>query len=228
MRLDVDPLSGRGFVAGDVVNTAARLQAAAPPMGVAVGRLTHELSGEAIEYGDLSPVVAKGKAEPVAAWLARRPLARTGLRTATLTTTPFLGREKELDTLLGALRAASREVKGHFMLVVGEPGIGKSRLLLEFARAVDRRPEMTTWRQGRCLPYGEGVTYWALGEIVKQHLGIFESDDVAGVEAKLEGALLEDAEGAWLRQHLRPLLGLDAAAGLPRRELRRLGALPRR
>ena len=211
VRLDVEPLSGRGFVTGDVVNTAARLQAAAPPMGVAVGTLTHELTAEVIDYQDLPPVVAKGKSEPVRVWLARRPLARTGIRTAALTSSPFLGREKELQVLEEALGSASREVKSRFVLVIGEPGIGKSRLVLEFMRSVDTRPEMTTWRQGHCLPYGEGVTFWALGEIVRQHLGVFESDDLAGLETKLDGALPEVADREWLRQHLRPLLGLDAA-----------------
>ena len=211
VRLDVDPRSGRGFVTGDVVNTAARLQAGAPPMGVAVGALAHELSVEAIEYEQAPPVVAKGKAEPVRMWLARRPYARTGLRTAALTSSPFLGRELELRALEEALGAATRRVRSHFVLVIGEPGIGKSRLVLEFARSLDARPDLTTWRQGRCLPYGEGVTYWALADIVKAHLGIFESDDVAAVEAKLAAGVRGHADGAWLQQHLRPLLGLDAA-----------------
>ncbi len=210
VRLDVDPLAGRGFITGDVVNTAARLQAAAPPMRVLVGALTHESSADAIDYEDASPITAKGKAEPVRVWLARRPFARTGLRTAALTTSPFLGREQELRVLEEALSAAVRRVESRLVLVTGEPGIGKSRLVLEFARSVDARPDLTTWRQGRCLAYGEGVTYWALAEIVKAHLGVFESDDADCAEAKLVAGLPEGEDGEWLRQHLRPLLGLDA------------------
>ena len=210
VRLDVTPGSGEGFLAGDAVNTAARLQAAAPPGGVAVGAITHRLTAGAIVYDALPPVSAKGKAEPVLAWRARRPLTRTGLRTSGLTTTPFLGRGHELASLQSALRDASETGEGRVVLVVGEPGIGKSRLVLELARSLDERPEMVTWRQGRCLPYGEGVTFWALSEIVKEHAGIRDSDDAATVQSKLEAVLPEGEEGTWLRQRLRPLLGLAA------------------
>ncbi|HSL94606.1 MAG TPA: adenylate/guanylate cyclase domain-containing protein, partial [Thermoleophilia bacterium] len=92
VRLDVDLHSGRGFLTGDAVNVAARLQAAAPPNGVAVGALTHELTISAIEYENLLPVAAKGKREPVVAYRALRPFARTGLRTTGQTAAPFLGR----------------------------------------------------------------------------------------------------------------------------------------
>ena len=211
VRLDVDPLSGRGFLTGDAVNVAARLEAAASPMGVVVGELTHDLTERAIEYVQLPAVTAKGKTEPVQAWLARRPLARTGLRTAGLTTTPFLGRDGELSALHDALREAARTNKGKIILLIGEPGIGKSRLVLEFARSLDERPEMVTWRQGRCLPYGEGITFWALGEILKGHAGILDSDGVATVASKLEAVLPPGEDGSWLRQRLRPLLGLEAS-----------------
>ena len=211
VRLDVTPGSGAGFLTGDAVNTAARLQTAAPPSRVAVGVLTHELSARAIDYEELQPVVAKGKAEPVAAWLAARPLARTIMRTAALTTTPFLGREDEVAALQEALRQASRAREGRFVLLVGEPGIGKSRLVLEFARTLEAAPGLVTWRQGRCLPYGEGVAFWALGEVVKAQAGILDSDDVAAVEAKLAVMLPEGEDASWLRQRLRPLVGLEAA-----------------
>jgi class 3 adenylate cyclase len=210
VRLDVDPASGSGFLSGDSVNTAARLQSAAPPMGVVVGALTHRHTEGVIVYEDLPPVSAKGKAEPVLAWRARRPVANTGLRTGGLTTTPFLGREDELKALELALSDVARTGEGRIVLLVGEPGIGKSRLVLEFASLLDARPEMVVWRRGRCLPYGEGVTFWALGEIVKEHAGIRDSDDVAAVEARLGAVLPEGDEGIWLRQRLRPLLGLAA------------------
>ena len=126
MRLDVDPTSGRGFLTGDAVNTAARLEAAAPPMAVLVGALTRDLSHGAIEYERLSPVAAKGKAEPVPAWIARHPLARTGLRTAGFTTTPFLGREREISALHDMLREAAGASQRQIALLVGEPGVGKA------------------------------------------------------------------------------------------------------
>jgi class 3 adenylate cyclase/tetratricopeptide (TPR) repeat protein len=211
VRLDVDPASGRGFLTGDAVNTAARLQAAAPPMAVLVGALTRDLSHGAIEYERLSAVPAKGKAEPVPAWIARRPLARTGLRTAGFTTTPFLGRDREISALHDMLRESAGANQSQMALLVAEPGVGKSRLVLEFARSLDERPEMVTWRQGRCLPYGEGVTFWPLGEILREHAGILDSDDVGTVEAKLEAVLPDGEDAPWLRQRLRPLVGLDAS-----------------
>ena len=210
MRLDVTPNSGEGFLTGDAVNTAARLQAAALPMTVAVGALTHELTERVIVFEEPSHVSAKGKTKPVLAWRALHPVARTGLRTGGLTATPFIGREDESAFLWDAFAEATNAGEGRVVLVVGEPGIGKSRLLLEFARSVDERSEMVTWRQGRCLPYGKGVTFSALSEILKEHAGIRDSDEVATVESKLGAALPESDEGTWLRQRLRPLLGLAA------------------
>ena len=213
VRLAVDPATGRGVLAGDAVNVAARLEAAAAPMGLVVGRLTHELTSLAIEYEPLPAVAAKGKAKLVEAWLARRPFARIGLRTEGFSDTPFFGRDDELADLHESFQAVVRTGRSHVVLVVGEPGMGKSRLTLEFARSLDLRPEMTTWRQGRCLPYGEGVSFSALSQILKQHAGIRDSDDVAVVEEKLRAVHLGTEDGPWLRQRLRALLGLHASQG---------------
>jgi class 3 adenylate cyclase/tetratricopeptide (TPR) repeat protein len=211
VRLDVTPDSGEGFLAGDAVNTAARLQAAAPPGGVAVGALTHALTAGAIEYWETAPVVAKGKSDPVDAWLAVATVARTGLRTGILTSAPFLGRGHELAALHHALQQASREDQAQVVLLVGEPGIGKSRLVLELGRSLDELPEMITWRQGRCLPYGEGVTFAALVDIVKEHAGILDSDDVGIVESKLEAILPDGEDRVWIRRRMHALFGLEAA-----------------
>ena len=212
VRLDVTPGSGAGFLTGDAVNVAARLQAAAPPSCVAVGALTRELTARVIDYEELPPVVAKGKSERVPAWLARRTVGRTGIRTGGRTTTPFLGRRAELTLIENALAEAERTRRAQLILVVGEAGIGKSRLVLEFARCLEERPGLVTWRQGRCLPYGGGVSFSALSEILKEHAGILDSDDVATVEAKLEEVLPEGEEKPWLRQRLRPLVGLEVAS----------------
>ena len=96
--------------------------------------------------------------------------------------------------------------------VVGEPGLGKSRLVAELFAYIDGRPEFTTWRQGRCLPYGEGITFWALGEILKAHTGILESDPPRVAEEKLDAVLPEGEERAWFRQRLLPLLGIEATS----------------
>ena len=140
MRLDVDPASGRGFLTGDAVNTAARLQAAAPPGGVVVGALTHRahrarhrLRGAAAGRGQGQGGAGARLAAP------RRPIARTGLRTSGLTATPFLGREDGARVPATTSWAAPRSTAhGRVVLVVGEPGIGKSRLVLEFARSPRR------------------------------------------------------------------------------------------
>lgn len=210
VRLDVAPGSGEGFLAGDAVNVGARLQSAAPPMGVVVGALTHELTRTAIVYEALAPVAAKGKREPLEAWLAKEPVARTGLRTSGARTTPFFGRAEELAVLHEALQDTVTANRSRVVLLVGEPGIGKSRLVLEFAHAVDESPGLVTWRQGRCLPYGEGVTFWALGQILKEHAGVLDTDKASTIEAKLEAALPAGEDRSWVRQRLRPLLGLEA------------------
>ena len=176
-----------------------------------MGELTHRLTEKVFPFEASEPLALKGKAEPVPAWLVVGPTSRTGLRTSGETVTPFLGRGRELDALRQALETATRSNRAQFRLLVGEPGIGKSRAVLEFAKYLERSAEPVTWRQGRCLAYGEGVTFWPLGEIFKAHAGVLDSDDVATVEAKLEAVLPQGEEGPWLRQRLRPLLGLPAS-----------------
>ena len=211
VRLDVPPGSGERFLTGDSVNTAARLQSTAPPGGVVVGELTHTLAEDAFLFTELEALALRGKSEAVRVWQAVRPRSRTGLRTTSRSATRFVGRDAELAVLRGALVDVAATGDSQFCLVVGEPGIGKSRLVLEFARSLDDKPEIVTWRQGRCLPYGEGVTFWALSEIIKAQAGILDSDDVTTVESKLEDVLPEGEDAAWLRQRLRPLLGLEAS-----------------
>ena len=203
-----DPQSGETFLTGDAVNIAARLQSAAPPGGVVVGEYTYSLTGTAFVSQALEPLALKGKAEPVPAWLVTEPVGRTGLRTSGESATPFFGREEELTTLRAALHKAITRNRAQFVLLVGEPGIGKSRLVLEYAKLLDAEPGLVTWRQGRCLPYGERASLSAFAEILKAHAGILDSDDPASVAAKLEVVLPEGEDRPWLRQRLRPLLGL--------------------
>ena len=210
VRLNVTPGSGEGFLTGDAVNVGARLQSAAPPMGVVVGAPTHELTRKAIVYKALESLAAKGKRESLDVWLAVSPLARTGAQ-AFERATPFVGRTVELSFLTALLDKAADTASPQVALVVGEPGIGKSRLVAELFARVDTGSRLVTWRQGRCLPYGEGVTFWALAEIVKAHAGILESDDRMTVETKLEEVLPEGEDRPWFRQRLRALLGLEAA-----------------
>jgi class 3 adenylate cyclase len=218
VRLDVDSRSGEGFATGDTMNTAARLEAAAPVMGVAVGEATHRASAEAIVYEELPAISAKGKAEPVQAWRALHPTARIG--TEERDRTPFVGRDLELSMLTQLFERARSRPATEFVTIVAEPGLGKSRLVRELARHVDRLSEPVTWREGRCLPYGDGISFWALGEIVKAQAGILETDDQPTISSKLDQALTEPdpQTRTWIKDRLAPLVGLETTTEPPQRE----------
>jgi class 3 adenylate cyclase/tetratricopeptide (TPR) repeat protein len=211
--LGARPAAGEGMASGDVVNTAARLQAAAPANGIVVDVTTFRATERAIAYGEQRAVEAKGKAAPVRVWLALEPKARFGVDVRQIGRTPLVGREDELEALLGALNRARREREPQLATLVGVPGIGKSRLVWEIFQRLEQGPELVRWRQGRSLPYGEGVSFWALGEMVKAQAGVLETDDAARTEEKLRetvAALSSDpADVQWLERHLRPLLGLE-------------------
>ncbi|HZT17656.1 MAG TPA: adenylate/guanylate cyclase domain-containing protein [Gaiellaceae bacterium] len=202
--LDAQPGEGQAMAAGDVVNTAARLQAAAPPGGVLVGERTFRATEKAIEFEPAPPVEAKGKAEPVAVWRAVEARSRVGVERVHGAT--LVGRSREVELLVAALERSRRDRSPELVTVVGVPGIGKSRLVVELYRRIEQEEELTSWRYGRCLPYGDGVTFWALGEIVKAQAGIREDDDEAEIERKLGRA----ADDPWVAGHLRPLVGLSA------------------
>jgi class 3 adenylate cyclase/tetratricopeptide (TPR) repeat protein len=212
--LDARPEQGESMATGDVVNTAARLQAAAPVNGILASEKTYQATKSAIEYGQADPLAAKGKAKPVVVWEALRPRARATLDR--LHGSPLVGRSRELDQVVDALARSRAERQPQLVTVVGVPGIGKSRLVYELSQAVDREPELISWRQGRCLPYGDGVTFWALGEIVKAQAGILEGDTADVADVKLREAVTDE----WVRSHLRPLVGLtvDAVGEGDRRE----------
>ena len=165
--LDARPVAGEGMASGDVVNTAARLQAAAPVNGVLVDETTARATRGAIAYDEAEPVQAKGKSRRLSVRLAREASARFGLDVAHEARTELVGREREFGVLRDALDRARHERIPQLVTLVGVPGIGKSRLVYELSRVVDADPELITWRQGRCLAYGGGITLWALGEIVK-------------------------------------------------------------
>ena len=209
VRPEVDPGSGEGFLTGDAVNVAARLQSVAPPMAVAVGEATHAATEKAFAFDACHPVAVKGKREPLRAWIATAPLARTGAELRSFGSA-FVGREDELAELEALLDETAAAGRLRCALLVGEPGIGKSRLLAEFARRLSDRPRLVVWRQGRCLPFGAGVTFWALSGIVRDSAGILESDGVARAEARLETVLPEGPDRDRLRSRLRPLVGLEA------------------
>ncbi|HEU0303830.1 MAG TPA: adenylate/guanylate cyclase domain-containing protein [Gaiellaceae bacterium] len=213
VRLDAQPEAGEGMASGDVVNTAARLQSAAPVNGVLVDETTYRATRHAIDHDAAAPVEAKGKVEPVAVWRALAAHSRFGVDVAHEARTELVGRERELGVLREAFERARHERTPQLVTLVGVPGIGKSRLVYELSRIADADPELVTWRQGRCLAYGEGVTLWALGEIVKAQAGIVEQDADEDVEHKLHKAvadvLADTADESWVQTELRSLVGLS-------------------
>jgi class 3 adenylate cyclase/tetratricopeptide (TPR) repeat protein len=217
------PEAGEGLVAGDVINTAARLQSAAPVNGVLVGEATHRATDPRIEYRPHAAVDAKGKEAPVPVWEAVSARSLLGVDVDLKPRTQLVGRRRELDLLLDALARSRAERKPQLVTVVGVPGMGKSRLVQELSVAVEADPDLVRWRQGRSLPYGQGVSYWALGEMVKAEAGILESDAAAVAESKLReavGRVCASKDVDWLQAMLRPLIGIteDALAGNRRGE----------
>ena len=216
--LRADPSRGETTVAGDIVNTAARLQQTAPPGAIVVGRGTYEATSAAVEYRALEPVAAKGKRDPVAAWeaAALRSAAPAPAR-STPTYSPLVGRRGELDALSATVDQARADPSVRVVTLIGEAGLGKSRLLEELRLRLDAAGSPFSWRQGRCLPYGAGVTFWAFAEIVKAQAGILETDSAHVAEERLQASVttavsdLGDAE--WVERHLRPLVGLGGEPG---------------
>jgi class 3 adenylate cyclase/tetratricopeptide (TPR) repeat protein len=216
--LEPSPGAERGLVAGDVVNTASRLQTSAPVNGVLVGEATYNATSRVIEYRELPPVEAKGKTDPVAVWEAVQARSRYGADVSYRPRTALIGRERELEVLVGALARVRQQSSPQLVTLVGVPGIGKSRLVHELFASVEAQADLIYWRQGRCLPYGEGVAFWALGEILKAHAGILEGEHEEQAAAKLQAVVDEavpDAQEAqWVAKRLGPLLGLGDAGEL--------------
>jgi class 3 adenylate cyclase/tetratricopeptide (TPR) repeat protein len=178
---------GEGMASGDVMNTAARLQSAAPVDGIVVGELTYHATRDAVDFHDVEPITAKGKSEPVRVWEAtalRQPQVRPSAET------PLVGRKAELEELTKLWGEVQRLGGPALATVTGAPGVGKSRLVEELAQQAAATGDVY-W--GRCLPYGEGITYWPVADVLKAAAGILQSDDAETTSTKL-GALLEGLE----------------------------------
>jgi class 3 adenylate cyclase/tetratricopeptide (TPR) repeat protein len=209
-------------VAGDVVNTASRLQTAAPLGSAIVGETTHQATKDAFEYEAMDPISVKGKAQPVAIWRVIAARAPTGVTRGRDYSTPFVGREDERRLLGEKFRQAVEAPSTQLVTVVAEPGAGKSRLIAQFRADLEARGDPIAWHRGRNLSYGDGITFWALGEIVKSHAGILESDGPddrwTKLEAGLADMLSESSERAWLQARLAPLVGIESALTVDRDE----------
>ncbi|MFN8621028.1 MAG: adenylate/guanylate cyclase domain-containing protein, partial [Chloroflexota bacterium] len=175
----------QGMVAGDLVNTAARLQSAAAPGTVLVGESTQRATAAAIAYEAAGDQVLKGKALPVPGFRAVRVVAEVGGRNRSQgLEAPFVGREEELRQLKDLFHATGREARTRLVSIVGPAGIGKSRLSWEFAKYIDGVVETVWWHTGRSPAYGEGISFWALGEMVRSRCGLLEGDDEATTRRK--------------------------------------------
>ncbi|MDQ2964964.1 MAG: AAA family ATPase [Chloroflexota bacterium] len=216
--LEARPESGEGMAAGDVVNTAARLQGSAPVDGILVDRSTYRATSRAVEYREHPAVVVKGKTEPIQVWEATSARARFGVDVRQAGQAALVGRVRELEMLGNALARARTEREPQLVTLVGVPGIGKSRIVWELFQQIDAGTDLVAWRQGRSLPYAEGISFWALGEIVKAEAGILDTDSADETAAKLartvNAAVDESADTGWIERHLRPLVGLEVAEEL--------------
>ena len=221
VNLEARPDRGEAMVSGDVINTAARLQSAAPPGRVLVGEQTHRASQRTIEFAQHESIHARGKAEPVPCWLVVNARSSFGLEDDAVGRAPLVGRVREVALLADALARVRSDERPQLVTLVGVPGIGKSRLVQELRGLVDAESDLITWRRGRSLPYGEGISYWALGEIVKAQTGVLESDSAGVAAAKLHHAvadrLSDETETAWVERQLRPLVGLPIGDTQPSR-----------
>ena len=217
--LDAIAAEGEALVAGDVVNTAARLQSAAPVNGVLVGAATYRATERVIEYREADGITAKGKSEPVPAWEAIAPRARLGVDVSHHGAAVLVGRDLEVRLLSDALDRA-RAGSLQLVTLVGVPGMGKSRLVWELFQRIESELEFTHWRQGRALSYGGGA-FGAVAEAVRSQVGALESDSAAQVEEKLRTALDPlplGSDGDWVATRVRPLLGLEVAAPASRED----------
>ncbi len=212
--------TGQGLVAGDLVNTASRLQSTAPAGTVLVGEATRRAASRAIAFEPAGEQHLRGKADPVAAWRAVRVVAELGGRNRRETLeAPFVGRADELRLLKELLHATGRDQRARLVSVVGVTGIGKSRLAWELSKYADGLVEDTWWHVGRCPAYGDGIAFWALGEMIRQRAGLLETDDEATTRSRIGETVREwitdEAEQRWVEPALLALLAIEASAAAP-------------
>jgi class 3 adenylate cyclase/tetratricopeptide (TPR) repeat protein len=213
-----------GMVAGDLVNTASRVQSTADPGTVLVGESTKRATEAAIAYEPAGAHDLKGKAEPFALFRALRVTAHRGgaLKSAGLEP-PFVGREREIRLIKELFHASADDSTAHLVSVIGVGGMGKSRIVWEFEKYIDGLVDLILWHRGRCLAYGEGVTYWALAEMVRMRAGITEGEEPEAARTRLRESIQQyvaDAEErTWLEPRLAHLLGLEDRTASDREDL---------
>jgi class 3 adenylate cyclase/tetratricopeptide (TPR) repeat protein len=213
--------TGEGMVAGDAVNTAARVQTAAHPGTVWVDDATRTLTSAAVSYTDTGEHDLKGKAAPVRLFQARSVVAAVGgAQRVDGLEAPFTGRDRELRLVKELFHATVEDGRPRLVLVSGVAGMGKSRLGWEYEKYVDGLSGTVRWHRGRCLSYGEGVAFWALAEMVRGRLRLAEGDteDAASLDARLTEWLPDEAERSWVVPRIAVLLGSESRV-FPREDL---------
>jgi class 3 adenylate cyclase/predicted ATPase len=181
---------GQGMVAGDLVNTASRLQSAAQPGTVLVGEATKRAASESISFEPVDAQSLKGKAAPVSAWRAVRVVAkRRGLGREDRLEAAFVGRDAELRLLKDLFHATTRDRRVRLVSITGQAGIGKSRLAWEFLKYVDGVVDAVFWHEGRSPAYGQGLSFWALGEMVRSRADLLETDDETTTRTKIRASV---------------------------------------
>jgi class 3 adenylate cyclase len=208
--------TNQGMVAGDIVNTAARLQSVAQPGTVLVAESTMRAASAAIAFEPAGEQTLKGKATPVPAYRALRVVAqRRGSGRSDLPESPFVGRDEELRILKDLIAATGRDRRTRLVSITGPGGIGKSRLAWELEKYIDGISETIYWHRGRSPAYGEGITFWALGEMVRRRAGLAETDDEATTRERIHAVVAEfvpaDDDRRWVEPALLTLLGLEPA-----------------
>jgi class 3 adenylate cyclase/tetratricopeptide (TPR) repeat protein len=204
-----DPSSGQTLVTGDAVNTAARLEQAAPAGAVLIGEPTYRMVLDAVEVEPVESITARGKAEPIAAYRLLSVVPGTPVRTRRLAS-PLVGRKEELRELKNAFERSLTDQECVIATIVGMPGVGKSRLVQEFIGSVSGQASVL---RGRCLPYGEGITFWPIAEVVRQGAGLSESDPPEESRSRIESLLPDNEERAIIRDRLAAAVGLGEATG---------------
>jgi predicted ATPase/class 3 adenylate cyclase len=216
--------TGQGMVAGDLVNTASRVQSVAEPGSVFVGEATRRATEQAVAYEEAGSFELKGKEGETPLWRALRVVSgvRGSLKSQGLEA-PFVGRDRELRQIKDLFHVCAEEGRAQLVSVTGIAGIGKSRLAWEFYKYIDGLPQTTYWHRGRCLAYGEGVTYWALADMVRMRCRIAEDDEPQAALQKLVAALdehvLDAEERRFVEPRLAQLLGLGEQEPRERQDL---------
>ena len=216
--------TNQGMVAGDLVNTASRLQSVAPAGTVLVGEGTQRAASAAIVFEAVNEQNLKGKSVPVKAYRAVRVIAERGGRgRSDRLEAPLIGRDDELRLLKDLFHATAREKRPRIVSITGQAGVGKSRITRELSRYLDGIVETVYWHSGRTPPYGEGITFWALGEMVRERAGLAETDDEPTTRARIAETVAtwvsDEQERRWIEPALLALLGADGGAQTSREEL---------